>query len=180
MSNIEMSKYRNAERGFTIVEVLVTSLIFSIIALTVSAIFIQIINIERRAFAVQKIQDNALLVSEEISRDIRVSRISNQESPNCTATTLILIHPIKGTVTYRTSGGIVQRSINGGNYVDISASSVNFSKMNFCILGSLVDDNQSPRTSIVTSVENRTGIEKMQINIQTTVTSRDMFYEFQN
>jgi len=178
MLNIEMPKYRNTEKGFTIVEVLVTSLIFSIIALTVSAIFIQIINIERRGFAVQKIQDNALLVLEEMSRDMRVSRISDQESPNCTATTITLIHPLKGTVIYQVSAGTVQRSVNGGNLIDVSGSDVNFTRMNFCILGSLVNDNQSPRVSIVTSVQNRTGKEIMQIDLQTTTTSRDLIDEF--
>ena len=167
-----------SENGFTVVEVLVTSLIFSIMAMAVSAIFIQIINLERRAFAVQKIQDNALLVMEEMSRDIRVSRISDQESPNCTATTITLIHPLKGTVIYQVSAGTVQRSVNGGNLIDVSGSDVNFTRMNFCILGSLVNDNQSPRVSIVTSVQNRTGKEIMQIDLQTTTTSRDLIDEF--
>jgi len=173
-----VKNYSHNENGFTIIEVLVTSLIFSIIAITISAIFIQIINLERRGFAVQKIQDNALLVLDEMSRDIRVSRISNQEAPNCTATAITLSHPLKGTVVYQTSGGIVQRSVNGGSYVDVSGSNVNFTRMNFCILGSLTKDRQSPRVSIVTSVQNRTGREIMQINLQTTVTSRDVSDEF--
>lgn len=168
------------EKGFTIVEVLVTSLIFSIIAISITTIFIQIINLERRAFSVQKIQDNALLVLEEMSRDLRVSRISNQDSPGCTATTISLNHPLKGTVIYQTSGGIVQRSINGGSFIDISSSNVNFTRMNFCILGSLTTDNQSPRVTIVNSIQNRTGKEILQIDIQTTVTSRDVFDEFQS
>ncbi len=118
---IQDSRFKIQEKGFTIVEVLVTSLIFSIIAMTVSAIFIQIINIERRGFAVQKIQDNALLVLEEMSRDMRVSRIPDQESPNCTATTITLIHPLKGSLVYQSSNGIIQRSVNGESYIDISA-----------------------------------------------------------
>ena len=176
-----MFKYLNTKKhqtGFTIVEVLVTSLIFSVIAITISAIFIQIINIERRSFAVQKIQDNALLVLEEMSRDMRVSRISNQNSANCTATTLTLSHPIKGTVIYRVSNGTVQRSANGGAYVDVSSSNVNFTRMNFCVLGSLASDNQSSRVTMITSVQNRTGREIMQINLQTTTTSRSIEDEF--
>ena len=140
---------KTKEAGFTVVEVLVTSLIFSIMAMAVSAIFIQIVSLERRGFAVQKIQDNALLVLEEMSRDMRVSRISDQESPSCAATAITLIHPLKGTVVYQVSGGIIQRSVNGGNYVDVSSSDVNFTRMNFCISGSLADDNRSPRVSIV-------------------------------
>lgn len=176
-----MFKYFNIKKtqaGFTIVEVLVTSLIFSIIAITVSAIFIQIINIERRGFAIQKIQDNALLVLEEMSRDIRVSRIPNQESSNCTATSIALVHPIKGAVDYQVSSGIVQRRVSGGSYIDVSGSNVNFTRMNFCILGSLTNDNQSPRITIVTSVQNRTGKEILQINLQTTTTSRNFVDEF--
>jgi len=166
------------EKGVTIVEVLVTSLIFSIIAITVSAIFIQIINIERRSSAVQKIQDNALLVLEEISRDMRVSRISNQDSGNCSLATITLNHHLKGTIAYRTSGGIIQRSVNGESYVDVSSSNVNFTRMNFCILGSLINDNQSPRVTVIASIQNRSGGEIMQINLQTTTTSRSVTDEF--
>lgn len=173
-----MFKCLNNREGFTIVEVLVTSLIFSIIAIAVNAIFVQIISLERRGLAVQKIQDNALLVLEEVSRDIRVSRISDQESPNCTATTITLVHPIKGTLVYQSINGIVQRNENGGGYIDISSSNVNFTRMNFCILGSLVNDNQSPRITIVTSIQNRTGKEISQINLQTTITSRNVLDEF--
>ena len=176
-----MFKYLNIKKyqaGFTIVEVLVTSLIFSIMAMSVSAIFIQIVNLERRGFAVQKIQDNALLVLEEMSRDMRVSRISDQESPNCTATAITLIHPLKGSVVYQLSNGVVQRNVAGGGFVDISGSDVNFTRMNFCILGSLANDNKSPRVSMVTSVQNRTGREILQINLQTTTTSRNVIDEF--
>ena len=149
-------------------------------ALSVSAIFIQIINIERRGFSAQKIQDNALTVLEEMSRDMRVSKISNQESPNCTASTVTLVHPLKGTVIYRAVNGVVQRSVGGGNYLDISGADVNFTRMNFCILGSLSNDNQSPRITIITSVQNKTGKEILQINLQTSVSSRDVFDEFQS
>ncbi len=171
---------KNSEKGFTVVEVLVTSLIFSIIAITVSAIFVQIISLERRALAVQKIQDNALLVLEEMSRDIRVSRIfANQESTDCTATSISMIHPLKGIVAYQVSTGVIQRSAGGGGYVDVSSSNVDFSRMNFCIVGSTVNDNQSPQITIITTIKNRTGKEIMQINLQTTVTSRNYVDEFQ-
>jgi len=171
-------KNHTNENGFTVVEVLVTSLIFSMVAITVSAIFIQIINLERRGFTVQKIQDNALLVMEEMSRDIRVSRISNQDSANCSAATITLVHPLKGTVVYQTNNGTIQRSVNGGSFVDVSGSNVNFTRMNFCILGSLANDNQSPRITIITSVQNRTGKEILQIDLQTTITSRSVLDEF--
>jgi|SRR3989344_887523 len=178
-----MFKYlhtKKSQKGFTIIEVLVTSMLFSIIGLSVSAIFIQIVNLERRAFSVQKIQDNALQVLEGISRDMRVSRITDQESPTCLATNITLVHPIKGALNYRMSNGIIQRSTAGGPYEDISGSDVNFIRLNFCTIGSLANDNRSPMVTVITSVQNRTGREILQIDLQTTVTSRDVFDEFQN
>lgn len=174
-----MKNYPN-KNGFTLVEVLVTSFIFSIIAISVSSIFIQIINLERRGLSVQKIQDNALLVLEEMTRDIRVSRIFFQESQDCSAVDITLTHPIKGIVIYRVTNGTVQRVVNSESSIDVSASNVNFTRMNFCIIGSMDADNQSPRVTIITSVQNRTGKEILQINLQTTITSRDVFSEFQN
>ncbi len=171
-------KIKNSQSGFTIVEVLVASLIFSIIAMSVSAIFVQLIGLQRRALATQKIQDNALFVLEMMSRDIRVSRIINQESPNCDLTTLALTHPSKGAVIYRVNNGSVEKSEGGGAYLAISTPSVNFARMNFCVKGSLANDNKTPRVAILTTVENRTGKEILQINLQTSVSSRDVLDEF--
>ncbi len=172
-------KINNSERGFSLVEVLVSSLIFSIIAISVSGIFVQVIGLERRGFAAQKIQDNALFVLEMMSRDMRVSRIANQESPGCSLTTITMNHPQKGVVVYRVTSGAVEKSENGGAYAAISTSDVNFTRMNFCVVGSGIGDHQTPRVAILTSIQNRIGKEILQINLQTTVSSRDVSDEFQ-
>lgn len=174
-----MKKFKSKEAGFTIVEVLVTSVVFSIIALTVSAIFVQALNLQRRGAASQKIQNNALLVLESMSRDIRVSSISDQESPSCTATTITLDHPVKGIVAYRLNNGVVEKNESGSGYVPISGTNVNFSRLNYCIVGSLQDDNKTPKVTIISTIESIGGREVIKINIQTTVSSRDTINEFQ-
>ena len=169
---------RKKEVGFTVVEVLVTSLIFSIIAMAVSAIFVETLSLQRRLSASQKIQDNAIFVLESMSRDIRVSAISNQESPGCTANTLTVIHPVKGDVVFRMTNGVIEKSQAGGPFVAISGSDVKFSRFNFCITGSLQNDNKTPRATILTTVENVSGREVLEVNLQTTVSSRDEINEF--
>jgi len=158
---------------------LVSSLVFSIIAISISNVFIQIINIQRRGIAFQKIQDNALFVTESMSRDIRVSSVIDQESPGCVLTTLTMTHPIKGQVVYRVSGGIVEKSEGGGIFNPISTSDVNFTTMNFCVIGSVANDNQTPRIAILTSVQNKTGKETFHVNLQTSVSSRSLRDELQ-
>ena len=176
-----MFKYLNikkSEAGFTIVEVLVTSVIFSIIAMAVSGIFVETLSLQRRASASQKIQDNAIFVLESMSRDIRVSAISNQESPGCTANTLTVIHPVKGDVVFRMNNGAIEKSQAGGPFVAISGSDVRFARFNFCITGSISDDDKTPKVAILTTVENVSGREVLEVNLQTTVSSRDEINEF--
>ena len=166
------------QSGFTIVEVLVTSVIFSIIAMAVSAIFVETLSLQRRAAASQKIQENALFVLESMSRDIRVSVVTNQESPNCSAVTLTISHPTKGDIVFRVNNGVVEKNQAGGGYIAISGSDVKFSRFNFCITGSLSNDNKTPRVAILTTVENVYGREVLEVNLQTTVSSRDEAIEF--
>jgi len=168
-----------SQAGFTIVEVLITSLVFSIMVIAVSSIFIQIINDERRAFAAQAIQENGQFILELMSREIRVSKIENQESPNCTATSLTIQHPVNGTVTYTLTGGGVLERIAGGVTTDLSASTVTFSRLNFCVMGSGLVDGQQPRIAILASIQNTAGREILTFNLETSVSSRDIQSEFQ-
>jgi prepilin-type N-terminal cleavage/methylation domain-containing protein len=171
------------QTGFTLVEVLVTTMIFSLLMIDIGGIFVQIMNLERRGFAAQKIQENGTFVLETISREVRVSRIENQDNSNCTATTLTIAHPVNGTVVYSVNGGIVQRqATEGGQPITtaISSSDVNFTRFNFCIAGSDPNDNKQARVAVVASIQNRTGKEIYRFDVQTTVSSRDVSTEFQN
>lgn len=172
------SKKTTAEAGFSIVEVLIASFVFSILAIEIGSIFVQVLNFERRDFAVQKIEENALLVTEEVARDIRVSNIENQESLNCSATTLTMNHPIKGVVIYRLNNGVVEKSEGGGAYAAISNSNVNFYKLNFCIKGSGINDNLTARVAILATIQNTTGTV-YPVNVETTVASRNLADELQ-
>jgi Tfp pilus assembly protein PilW len=172
-------KKLRGEEGFTIVELLVTTLVFSIMVVAISSIFVQIINDERRALAAQSIQENGQFILELMSREIRVSKIVNQESPNCNATSLTITHPVNGTVTYTlTAGGVLQRTASGTTS-DLSNSTITFSRLNFCVKGSGAIDLQQPRVAILASIQNKVGKEILKFNLQTTVTSRDVQSEFE-
>lgn len=171
-----MQRFKH-QQGFTLVEVLVTSFIFSIIALTVSGLFIQTLAVERRTFASQKIQENGLYIMELMSREIRVSKVQDQDSLNCTATSLTIIHPVNGTVVYSLLNGVLQRTADGVT-TDLSSSAVTFSRLNFCIAGSGQTDGQQARVTILASIQNKTGREILTTVLQTTVSSRNVETEF--
>lgn len=173
-----MKLNNQSQQGFTLVEMLVAATIFSIIVLAVSSIFTLVLNNERRAFAAQQIQESGQFVLELMAREIRVSDIENQDSPNCSATTLTIDHPVNGTVTYSLSNGVLQRTA-GGVTSNISASNVKFSRLNFCVMGSGPTDQEQARVAILAAVQNKTGQEILTFNLETTVASRNVQSELQ-
>lgn len=171
------------QSGFTLIEMLVASFVFSIVALTISGLFVQVLSHERRAFVAQKIQENGLFILELMAREIRVSQIINTDqnptgdSPNCTLTSLTIRHPVNGTVTYALSNGVLQRTA-GGITTDLSTTDIAFSRLNFCLMGSGPIDKQQARVAILAAIQNKTGKQILTFNLETTVSSRDVLLEF--
>lgn len=170
------------QRGFTIIEVIVTAFVFSIIVIEIGSVFVQLLSVERRGFSSQKIQENAMFVLETMAREIRVSRIINQDDdPDhpCTKIILQMEHPVNGNITYTINNGVVKRTIGGTPSVttSISSSDVNFTRLNFCVDGSGSNDGKQTRVAILASIQNRTGKDIIQFDLETTVTSRDVSSE---
>lgn len=179
-----MSKYRNTEilkygqSGFSIVEVLITTFVFSIMSLIVAGNFVNILGLQRRGVAAQILQEESLFAIETMAREIRVSQITSSDDPNCNLTSLIINHPINGSTTYSASGGVISKTV-GGSTFSITSSKISFSRLNFCVVGSGVDDKQ-PRIAVIASVKTAGGQDGLRFDIQTTISSRDVREEFLN
>ena len=173
----------NSQKGFSIIEAVTSIFVFSIVALIVSSLLVQAMNVERRAFSAQAIQENVLAVLEIMAKEIRVSAISDQNN-NCTTdpilSTLNIAHPIEGAITYSLNNGVVER-ISGGITHTLSSEDVIFNSLRFCISGSVTpSDNRSARVTVLLSISNKKGKETLTTYIHTTVTSRDIVDELQN
>ncbi|MDP2647887.1 MAG: prepilin-type N-terminal cleavage/methylation domain-containing protein [Candidatus Yanofskybacteria bacterium] len=170
--------------GFTLIEIIVAVGVFSFVVTIMGSSFAQMIKLQRRALSAQKIQENSMFVLELMAREIRVSTVQSGNmactNPGNFGTSLAITHPVSGTISYRSSNGIVYRT-EGGIETSISSQDVNFSQLYFCIKGSGLDTVQT-RIGIIAQVENTTGIasDKLIFNLQTTVTSRNTSNEFQN
>lgn len=163
---------QGVERGFSIVEVVVTTLIFSIIVIIVATNFVDLLSLQRRGLAAQTIQEEALFAIESISREVRVSQIQGPDDLSCNSANLTITHPINGPTVYSVSSGIISKTV-GGSTFPITSSKVKFSRLNFCTSGSGID-NRQPRVTIVASVQTASGLDGLRFDIQTTISSRDL------
>ncbi|MEK7138765.1 MAG: prepilin-type N-terminal cleavage/methylation domain-containing protein [Patescibacteria group bacterium] len=178
-----MSKYRNIEilknqKGFTLVETIVTTFVFSVMSIIVATNFVDILGLQRRSFDAQLIQEESLFAIESMAREIRVSQVQGSDSTNCSLTTLTITHPVNGSITYSVNNGIINKT-TGGNTFPITSSKANFSRLNFCVNGTGVNDTQ-PRATIIASVKTANSQNGLQFDIQTTISSRDTSEELLN
>lgn len=176
-SKIARRKHKlSSTEGFTIVEMLTSVLVFSVTMIAVGGIFVQLLAFQKRGFAAQQVQENTAYVLESIAREIRVSTFQNQDSLGCNSTSLSIIHPVLGPITYTLAGTVVQKTTSAGT-VNLNTSDVAFTRFNFCILGSSPVDNLQTRVTILTQSRSGSGNNEVVFDSQTTITLRDVLTE---
>jgi len=170
------------QKGFTLIELLIAAAVFTYVVTSVSALFATALDLQRRASAVQKIEENAQFALESIAREVRVSTVLSGDTtcspmdPVKTAT-LKIHHPVNGDVTY-TYNRIAGTGMLYRNDQPITASTVDITAFAFCVSGS-GKDGQETRVTMPMKMEVVTGRSSSQVSVslQTTVVSRDLSSE---
>ncbi len=172
---IKFKKNNNpvSNAGFTLIEVLVAFLIFSIILTIFSSVFLSSSQLQKRAFNIQQAEENANYILESMTKEIRVSRISGPDTncPSSPATSLSMTHPVNGNIIYSLNGTTVQRTVNG-TVTAISSNTVDFTRLQFCVSGTQIGDQKQPRVTILAGVKSKKTQQQASVDIQTTVSQR--------
>jgi type II secretory pathway pseudopilin PulG len=169
-----------ARRGFTIAELLIAMGLFVTVVGIVSGVFIQNLRSVRVSVALANANANASIVLEQMSRDLRTGTGFDSPNPDEVSFT----NSTGDTVTYHldTANKAIERSLNGGTFVPITATDVGVLSLNFILLcnpSSGCDpttDGYPPRITIVVRVTPTTvaALNLPIINLQTTVSARDL------
>ena len=177
-----MNDSRKRQSGFSLIELLIAAAIFAFVVTGVTGLFLQALDLQRRASGIQKIQENALYVLESISREVRVSTIPGAANcapdPATGANELVIQHPVNGTVTYQyTRAGNVGVITRNGD--PITSSDVDVTAFAFYVYGGCADKEQT-RVTIPMTIQSTVGntANRVSVSLQTTVVSRDLSVDF--
>lgn len=159
--------------GFTLIETLLVILLFSTIMILMGSIFVSSLDLQRGALNLQQAEENASFVLELMAKEIRVSQVSGPDTncPSTPAASLSIVHPINGNISYTLSGNAIHRNVNGVDSV-ISSNTVEFTRLNFCVLGTPTADNQEPRVTVMAGLKSSKTKQQAVIDIQTTLSQR--------
>lgn len=181
-------------RGFTLIEVMISVLIFSIVMTVALGALLAMSQSDQRAQALKSVVDNLNFALDSMSRTIRTGYSydcggthagPHDCAPPSTAAELGLV-PASGSaqVYYRfdtnqsvcgtqTIPGCISRSTDGLNWYPLTSPEVIITSLQFIVTGSTPGDTVQPKVTILISGNvNVPGITKSAFNLQTSITQR--------
>ena len=163
--------WKKKEKGFTLIELLVSVAIFSILILSATGIFVKIMNVQKKALAIQEVQDNISYTMEMISKEIRM--MSEITTKNNASGTLVFKNSKDQNIVYNLSNGQLQRSVDGGASQVITSSDVTVSDLTFYVNNWNTTSGPQPVVTVNMVMEISDGsFGKAQARLQTTLNGR--------
>lgn len=177
-------------RGFTLIELIVSVAIFTVVMVVALGALLGISAGARKAETLKSVMNNLNFAIESMSRTLRSSydwRCSATAGADCTSGSNLLkvMYPQETEYRFETNGalcnqsgtaGCITRSINGGTPIPLTAPEVVITSLNFYLVGSQTfsnGDSVQPKVTMTVSgyVQVSAG-QQSTFNLQTSITQR--------
>ncbi len=162
------SRHIRKGAGFTLIELIVAAAIFILVITVAVSLLTSALRVQRRAIAVQNVQDNGRYLMDFIAKEIRMSKIRTFDGQT---TVLNISHPINGDIKYTFTGTAITRNDEKINSDEVEVSG------KFLVDGRTPGDDEQVRVTVVMKVK-AVGVkieEKTDIDLQTTFSQRSLY-----
>lgn len=172
---MNFKKYlKNKNRGFTLIEILVSSAIFILVIGVVVNVYLNMINRQRRVVDAVQALDNARLSLEAMSRLIRTGKdIEKSGGPN-----KISFTDQKGRrVTFAKHKKNILQTIDADSFDMISDPNIEVSDIDFIKRGLSNDDQEQPSVTIIIGLKYKFNNKDIVTTLQTSVSQRKLDFD---
>jgi len=164
-------KNKTLDRGFTLIEMIVSVSLFTVVSLIAIGALISISSANRKVNSLRTTMDNINFAMEVISRDIRTGT-----SYSVTGNNKKMTFTDQGgiEVQYRHQGSSIQVKNGPGGFTDITSPEINVEDLSFYVVG-VGTDGRQPRVLI--TIRGTAGVQDKVIstfNLQTTISQRSL------
>ena len=155
-----------ANKGFTLLEMIVSLWVFSTVMLISTSAFLSLISVERRAAALVNIQDNLRFALEVMAKEIRTGTNYSSLSP---FTSFSFTNAKGENVTYQldTANNLIEKSTGGGAFLPLTSSQIAVNHLRFD-----VTTTGQPWVTITMKATAQLQTTILEFNLQTTVSQR--------
>lgn len=175
-----------SQRGFTLLEMIVSIGIFTIVLFVASSAFLAVVNADRKSRATRTAMDNLTVALEDMSRRIKtgnaytcggdIASVAPVDCLNTPSSSLAFTDQDGKRTAYRLREGRIFRQIATGSELPVTASEITISSLLFAVGGTIVGDNTQPYVRISITGATTGGITASNFNAQTMITQR--VYDF--
>ncbi len=188
IGTIRILKMKRKEKAFTLIEILAAFVIFSLIVIAISTIFIMSMRAQKSSLGKEKLNDQLNYAVEYMSRSIRMAKKSTGSCSIVSGTnyyptsgysnqlTFIKIEegsPDPKCIRYYLSDNKIVNEIDGLDF-DLTSDNIKITNLQFYITGGLDSDSQQPKVTILIEAESISQDPKETIRVQTTISQRDL------
>jgi prepilin-type N-terminal cleavage/methylation domain-containing protein len=165
------------QRGFTLIEMIVSIFLFSIVMVVATGSLVSILGANRKAQAVKTVMNNLNFVLDSMTRAIRVGTDYDCGVPTCAttgSTEFSFVDADSNDVTYRFNEGTnrVERSMNGGSFDPLTSPGITVERLRFFADGITLNDQAQPRVLIVIGGEAGQDRSRTRFDLQTLISQR--------
>lgn len=166
-----MTGIKTLQKGFTLVELLVSIFLFSTIMIVSVSMFVYALDLQRKAFNIQKTEESASFIMESMLKELRVSEITlpldDTDCPSSPSSSISVMHPDLGAITYDLEGTSLRK-----NGQIVSSNAIEFTKLGFCVTGAQGGDYKQPRVTIMAGLRSSSTKQQSLIDIETSISPR--------
>jgi len=182
-----MFKYfKTDEHGFSIMELVVATGIFSILVLATFGIFSSSLRGQRQVLAQTRLQRETQLIMETVSKKIRTSRVDYTEYETVFGSGNPIINPVQELIlidqadarvkfSYDQINQAINLQLDAGPINPMSSSDINITNLNFFIepttnpFATGLLPSVQPRITVVMSIQSSVGNSLAKLTVQQTI-----------
>jgi type II secretory pathway pseudopilin PulG len=186
-SKLTTSKMINDQRskintGFTLIELMTSVSIFIVIMTISMGSIIGIFEANRKSRALKTVLINLNLAVESMSREMRYGTNYHCGSgtvtvpQNCPGgnTLISFLSSDNAQVTYRLSGTTIERKVDSGDFIPVTAPEISVDNLTFYTLGALAGDTFQPK--VIVRIKSHAGSDegRTDFTLQTLISQRSL------
>ena len=169
------------KRGFTLIELITAVSIFLIIMTVSMGSILGVFDANRRSRSLKNVMSNLNLAVDSMSREMRYGRNYHCGSTGNTATPqncvsgedfMSFLSSDNTQITYRYASSHIEKSVDGGGYLQVTAPEVVIDELKFYALGTATSDTLQPKVVIKITGHSGVGRGRSDFTLQTLVSQR--------
>ncbi|MDO8565246.1 MAG: prepilin-type N-terminal cleavage/methylation domain-containing protein [bacterium] len=183
MKNLQFTIYNFQKiRGFTLMELLIAISVFAVIMTLSMGSIVGVFDANRKSRSLKTVMNNLNLAVESMSKEMRFGENYHCGSgtitvpQNCpSGDTLMSFLSSEGEqITYRLSGASIEKEVNGGGFVPVTAPELVIDNLAFYTLGAGTSNTLQPKVVINIKSHAGSGKGRSDFTIETLVSQRTL------